>query len=272
MVRESQNDGCRRTGSAPDNSGAATADQHDIARSDHHGDVCECDLLPFGRAGVEDQHHGPVRTRPSAGSDPQIEDTAAIAVGFGRGITSCTQQPRPRRQPAAERHGCLPRQPSDMTPGAQAQHVSLGDRVVSAIVPARRLPPRPIPGLPVARLSIRERHELVHYVLTTMDDRGRLASRSLMRVLHWEPGQPITVTVAPSVVLVEPQLDGPEAITQHGHLRLPADVRYALGLTPGDRLLLAAFPDRSILAAYTMAALDSMVLAYHPPLTDRAQP
>ena len=54
-----------------------------------------------------------------------------------------------------------------------------------------------------------------------------------------------------------------EAVTGHGHLRLPASVQRACRLQPGDRLLVAAHPDAGLLAAYTPSALDQMVLAYH---------
>jgi hypothetical protein len=51
-------------------------------------------------------------------------------------------------------------------------------------------------------------------------------------------------------------------ITRQGHLRLSVSVRHACRLKAGDRLLLAASRKHNHLVAYTMAALDSMVLAY----------
>lgn len=175
--------------------------------------------------------------------------------------------------PAVERRDSwLQQQQCAVAPNAHAQTVPLGNEVVSAIIPARRRPLPRTPGLPIAPLATPEHDDSAHYALTAMDARGRLADRSAMRVLRWEPGQPIAVTVAPGALLVLPRPDGPEAITQQGHLRLPAAIRYALGLTPGDRLLVAAFPDRRFLVTYTIATLDTMILAYHRSHTDRPQP
>lgn len=141
--------------------------------------------------------------------------------------------------------------------------VRLGDAVVSAIIPARRGPTPLTPGLPIAQLAVPEREESAHYALTAMDARGRLAGRSAMRVLNWRPGQPITVTITQRALLVVPQAEGPEAITQQGHLRIPKGIRHWFDLKPGDRMLLAAFPDYDLLIAYTFAALDTMIHQYH---------
>lgn len=177
-----------------------------------------------------------------------------------------------RDSPIVDRYDSRPQQQQrTIGPNTHAQTVPLGDEIVSAIIPARRrLLPR-TPGLPIASLVTPERHDSTHYALTAMDAHGRLADRSTMRVLRWEPGKPIKVMVTPSALLVFPRPDGPDAITQQGHLRLPAAVRYALGLQPGDRLLLAAFPDLEFLVAYTIATLDTMILAYHRSHRDRPQ-
>ncbi len=66
----------------------------------------------------------------------------------------------------------------------------------------------------------------------------------------------------PGVVMVSSRANGTEAIARQGHVRLPARVRHACRLGCGDRLLMAAYPDRDLLLIYTMAALDMMVLAH----------
>jgi hypothetical protein len=140
----------------------------------------------------------------------------------------------------------------------------LGQPTVPALVPARQPSAPHTPGLPVARLMAAGRISSVCYSLTKIDDRGRLADRSLIRALQWEPGHPIEVTVVPeAVVLVVSRGDGRRAINGQGHLRLPASVRHSCGLEPGDRVLLAGYRDRQIVVAYTMAALDAMILGWH---------
>ncbi|WP_432049907.1 AbrB/MazE/SpoVT family DNA-binding domain-containing protein [Verrucosispora sp. NA02020] len=51
-------------------------------------------------------------------------------------------------------------------------------------------------------------------------------------------------------------------ISRQGHLFLPSSVRRSCGIGPGDRLLILAYPDRSLLVAYTMGALELMVSRY----------
>jgi hypothetical protein len=150
--------------------------------------------------------------------------------------------------------------------------VSLGDAVVSAVIPSRRRVIARTPGLPVAQLTVPERDESAHYVVTAIDAHGRLADRSAVRVLRWQPGQPIAITITQRALLILPQPNGPEFITQQGHLRVPAAVRHAFGIKSSDRMLLAAFPDRSLLVAYTFAALDTMILLYHRACSTSTQP
>jgi len=134
-------------------------------------------------------------------------------------------------------------------------------------------PPRPpTRGLPIARLFSPERDSSAYYVVTTIDGRGRLADRSPLRILQWRPGLPVAVSVVAGAVVVVPQRGGREKITRQGHLRLPLPVRHACHFKAGDRLLMAACPDRGLLVAYPMSALDAMVLAYHATLVSEASP
>jgi hypothetical protein len=118
-------------------------------------------------------------------------------------------------------------------------------------------------GLPVARLRSPARKTKAHYVVTSVDLHGRLGDRSPVRLMGWEPGHPIAVTLAAGAIMVTSRPGAGEAVTGHGHLRLPAPVRRASRLQPGDRLLVAAHPDAGLLVAYTPSALDQMILAYH---------
>jgi hypothetical protein len=86
-----------------------------------------------------------------------------------------------------------------------------------------------------------------------------------MRILGWNPGHAVAVTLAAGAIMVTSRPGAREVVTQQGHLRLRTSVRHACRLQPGDRLLVAAHPDADILVAYTTEALDQMILAYHWP-------
>ena len=60
--------------------------------------------------------------------------------------------------------------------------------------------------------------------VTTIDNRGRLAARSAVRVLGWAPGQPLSMAVERSVVKVRRSRDG-QPLQQRRFLILPFDVR-----------------------------------------------
>jgi len=103
----------------------------------------------------------------------------------------------------------------------------------------------------------------MYYVVTTIDSRGRLADRSPLRILRWQPSSRVDMAIVNDSVIIVARRDGSHELTRQGHLRLPVPIRRLCRLNPGDRMLLAACPDRSLLVAYTMAAVDAMILGYH---------
>jgi hypothetical protein len=100
-----------------------------------------------------------------------------------------------------------------------------------------------------------------------MDDRGRLADRSPIRAAVWLPGQPITISAAPDRLVIVVNAGGPETITRHGHLRLPAGIRHACGLSAGDRLLVTVTHTEPMLAVYPMATVETILRQQHAPVT-----
>jgi len=130
-------------------------------------------------------------------------------------------------------------------------------------------PQTPRRGLPVSRLVMPDRGSSTYYTVTAIDVWGRLADRSPLLTLHWHPGLPISISLTENAVIVVSHRNGRHTVTRQGHLRLPASIRHLSRLKAGDRLLLAACPDRDLLVAYSMSALDAMVLAYHSPSTGR---
>lgn len=121
-------------------------------------------------------------------------------------------------------------------------------------------------GLPVAPLQVYPEASSLYCTTTTIDNRGRLADRSFLRVLGWKPGTPVSITVRPGQVVVVTRSPGPAAITEQGHLRLSAAVRHTCRLSPGARLLVVGFPDLDVLTAYSTTAVEAMLLNYHAAL------
>jgi hypothetical protein len=125
--------------------------------------------------------------------------------------------------------------------------------------------PSPTHGLPLPRLAVQLPDSTTYYVVTTIDSRGRLADRSPLLLLQWRPGHRLAISAAhgAGVVIILAQRNGHHVVTHEGRIRLPLPVRRLCRLNPGDRMLLAACPERSLLTAYTMHVIDAMVLAYH---------
>ena len=130
-------------------------------------------------------------------------------------------------------------------------------------------PRTPASKLPMPVITASEHRDAMYYTVTAMDIWGRIADRSALTTLRWRPGDRIAVSVAEGAVMIRPQRDGRQVITQQGFLRLPATVRHLTRLRGGDRILLAACSDRDLLLAYSMAALDDMVKAFHSSATGR---
>ncbi len=156
-------------------------------------------------------------------------------------------------------------------PPRPAEPDSVDDHMVPAVsaLPSRRRAPRPpTRGLPLPCLYSPARRSSLYYVVTSIDNRGRVADRSAVRVLEWTAGQSLAMSVTSSALVIVAHPEEPQTITDQGHLRVPAAVRRVYRLESGDRLLLAACPQRGVLVAYSMATVDAMLLAYHATLPD----
>jgi hypothetical protein len=129
-----------------------------------------------------------------------------------------------------------------------------------------RTAPAPIRPLPVARLTSPTREASTYYTVTTIDDRGRLADGSPLRILQWEPGLTIALLVLPGAVVAAAHRSGQITVTHRRQLRLPAALRHSMRLEPGARLLMAADLHRDLLVVYTMTAVEAMVSEYNASL------
>jgi hypothetical protein len=117
-------------------------------------------------------------------------------------------------------------------------------------------------GLPLGQLLAPVPRSDLFCAVTPMDDRGRLADRAPVHAAGWSPGQLVTISATPDHCVIV-HVGGPETITRHGHLRLPARIRHACALSPGDRLLVIVTSTPRLLAVYPMAAVEAVLCHQH---------
>lgn len=133
--------------------------------------------------------------------------------------------------------------------------------MTAATSPDAASPPRlPIPALEAAALQSEAGH-----VVTPVDRDGRLADRSLLRFLGWTAGVQIALTIEPGPILIARPGAGVR-VDRRGHLHMPAAVRHAYAIVPGDRVLLAAHPETAELLIIPGRVVTAMIEAHrHPP-------
>lgn len=105
---------------------------------------------------------------------------------------------------------------------------------------------------------------LAHCATATIDQRGRVSDRSAIRKLDWHPGQPVTIQHQDQLAVVDPASDGRWAVGPTGYIHLPANVRHACGMQPGDRLLLVASLTLQRLVVYTTPLVAAAISQFRP--------
>ena len=130
---------------------------------------------------------------------------------------------------------------------------------------ARRLPVAAAPEVPAVP-------DGVVYGTGRIDESGRVADRAITSALGWQPGDRLTLTAAAGVVFARRDPDGLVTLPARPYLVIPAALRRRCGLRPGDRVLLAVFPARDALAAYSFAVVDRALRAHAPVPGEGRQP
>jgi AbrB family looped-hinge helix DNA binding protein len=133
----------------------------------------------------------------------------------------------------------------------------LGGREQRRPITARRLPVAAAPEIPAVP-------DDVLYGFGRMDESGRVADRAMTSALGWRPGDRLTLTAAAGVVIARRDPGGMVTLPAKPYIVIPAALRRRCGLRPGDRVLLAVFPDRDALAAYSFAVVDQALRAHAP--------
>lgn len=124
-----------------------------------------------------------------------------------------------------------------------------------------RLGPAPR-GLPLPSLVQGVKPQAALFAVTSVDVSGRLADRRPVQALGWFAGRTVEVIGRSNAITATARHGGQCTIGRQGHLVLPSPVRRSCGVEPGHRLLVLAYPDRSLLVAYTMTALELMLSRY----------
>jgi len=101
------------------------------------------------------------------------------------------------------------------------------------------------------------------YVVSAVDKSGRVADRSVVRVMGWAPGTRIAIRERAGTVVVTPAGDGVHRVDGRGYLLLPLAVRRWCHLAAGDRLLWAADPGAGVLVGHCFAVLDRLLAEGH---------
>jgi bifunctional DNA-binding transcriptional regulator/antitoxin component of YhaV-PrlF toxin-antitoxin module len=95
-----------------------------------------------------------------------------------------------------------------------------------------------------------------------IDASGRIADRTVTHALGWRPGDRLTFTATPVVVLAHRDPTGMVTLTAKPYVAIPAVLRERCGLHAGDRVLLAATLGEGTLAVYPLAVLDQAIRAH----------
>src|SRR5258708_333913 len=78
------------------------------------------------------------------------------------------------------------------------------------------------------------------YAFSAMDKSGRIADRSPVQALGWQPGTRLHIREQTGVMVATAAADGVHCLDRQGHLHLPIAYRRWCHLRAGDRLLLSA--------------------------------
>lgn len=143
------------------------------------------------------------------------------------------------------------------------KRVPVADQLATVLTSAKAETSTDTAGLPLVRLFSPLPAPSLYCVITPVDNRGRLADRSPIRAMKWQPRQSLTIFAAPGMAVIVAQPNGVECITVRGHLRLPANVRHLCRIAPGDRVLGVAAPENDLIVVYTMPLLESILLSHH---------
>ena len=101
----------------------------------------------------------------------------------------------------------------------------------------------------------------VVYGIGRIDTSGRIADRTVTSALGWCGGDRLTLTADAGVITARRDPAGMITLPGRAYITIPAALRRRCGLSPGDRVLLAAAPGEDTLTAYSLAVVDQAIRA-----------
>jgi hypothetical protein len=119
----------------------------------------------------------------------------------------------------------------------------------------RRRSPLPLPAVAPDQVPVSE----AAYALSAVDKSGRVADRSIVQALGWEPGSRLDIRERAGLIVACLASDGICAVDDRGYLILPLAARRWCRLTAGDRVLLVAHRATGVLAAHPVPVLDRLL-------------
>ncbi|MGV9295779.1 hypothetical protein [Amycolatopsis sp. NPDC003676] len=97
------------------------------------------------------------------------------------------------------------------------------------------------------------------YALGHIDRSGRISARTLLTNLGWSVGDHLDITALPDTLVLTRTPHGTHPVRSNQFVLLPHSARQAIGIRPGDTMLLAAAPAYDLLLAHAQSALAVMV-------------
>ncbi len=149
---------------------------------------------------------------------------------------------------------------------------TIAELVIGAVVPTFSAgDTSEITALPLLDLGALVRDGSMVYGIATLDGGGRVSERLITRLMGWQPGQSLDFARMADVIVARRHPSGAFRVPGNTLVTIPAALRHWCGLSPGDRVLLAAAPEQGVLLIHTMAALDRMVVRHNAELAENAQ-
>jgi hypothetical protein len=121
--------------------------------------------------------------------------------------------------------------------------------------------------LQVGELLARPRAGTLVYGMGRLDSEGRVSNRSTIDALGWTAGDCLSIALVDGSVVAHRDPTGAFVMGAKPYLVLPAALRRRNGLGARDLVLVVADPNHDVLVVHPLAALDTMITAYHAALT-----
>lgn len=101
------------------------------------------------------------------------------------------------------------------------------------------------------------------FAISLVDDRGRVSSRHVFRLLNWGPKVRLAASFGRNYAVLKAVPDGGLSIDEKLRLGLSTGVLHYCNLTNGERALLVAVPEHNMLIVHPHLNLAEMIRDFH---------